>query len=138
MNSRLRQLLLLTAVACCWQASIADAGYLSLSDSVELPNLSTASSSMAANFDIADSAPELPVNTLLERLEQIDRLVGLSSSHGGMSAGNSTVTGGSTAPAALLISPILPTPSMVSPLCLREIPYHPRLLIADIFRPPCA
>lgn len=137
-RTQLRFLLPLAVVALA--TSSANAGFVSMGDESHqsLTNLETEVVGVAASSQSNDEeAPEKP--HFFKALELDDLHVGNLPSGGMSSGGSSTSSGGSSVPAAAFLHVmILPSEGPVSPLYLREIPFTPQLMIADIFRPPCA
>lgn len=134
----LRFLLPLTVVALA--TSSAQAGFVCVGNeshqwldslSPELPGAGASSQT-----EEKGDAPSEPACLEFLSLDQL--YAGNSPAGGGMSTVSPVNSGGSSAPAAFLSQTMLPSAGPVSPLYLREIPFTPQLMIADIFRPPCA
>lgn len=140
MISVLRQFrFLLPLVVVVFAAASAEAGFVSMADSASQSILSLESHETGLNATAGESDDGMPqVPAYLQYLEWDQPQFGNSPSSSGMNSGSLVSNGGSSAPAAILSDGELPYGRSISPLYVREIPFTPQSLIADIFRPPCA
>lgn len=120
-------------------ASDASAGYLSFDEmsaqtllSQEINSRTSGAGSSSVPLD-RDHNEAPPLN--LFDLSQMAMQSGPSSS-GGMSSVSSS--SGGHAPVAMIASPESLTPALITPLFIGDEPLSPRMLIADLFRPPRA
>jgi hypothetical protein len=120
-------------------ASDASAGYVSFDDGHKLTSSSLESgASMSGAVDSTvplDQPNENNPHLNLFDVPQLAMQLGPSSS-GGMSSVSSS--SGGNAPVAMVVAPETLTPSLITPLVIGDEPFSPRMLIAEIFRPPCA
>lgn len=122
---------LLPLAGLLFASTSAEAGFVSVQTGFD--QLLSCAASTDACTPASDSNPEVPPCLKEFVLQQFH--LGNAPLNGGTSSVSSV---SSSAPVAILNQVALPDPGLISPLCLREIPFTPQMLIAEIFRPPCA
>lgn len=139
MTNVLRQLKLwLPLVMAAFAASSAEAGFVSIDRDSNLLNVSFSLDVSAGMSSTGSYEKEPPLRSALSEILHLGQLQAGNTTGGMSSSSSASPVGGSSAPAAILTDTTLPCQGPVSPLFLREIQFKPQLLIADIFRPPCA
>lgn len=133
---------LLPLVAVAFASTSVEAGFVSVRS--DMGQFLTESAAQVTQSETSSTDQDREDRNLDERPAYLKHLdwnqlqFGHTPSGGGMSSPSSVSSGGSASSVGMLNKTVIPCTGLISPLYLREIPFTPQMLIAEIFRPPCA